>query len=68
MFAPTLKITIEGSWRGSILDTVRSIANLDLIQHESIPGLRSLGDEYRLKLLSNETVLVWCAFNPTKSG
>lgn len=62
--APSLEITIEDGWRGSILATVRPVANLHLIPQKSFPGLYSLGDEYSLKLLSGENVLVWCALTP----
>ena len=63
---PTLKVTIEGSWRGAILDTVRPIVELVLVEHESIPGLKNLGSEYPLKLVSGETVMVWCALTPNR--
>jgi hypothetical protein len=61
---PTLKVTIEGSWRGAILDTVRPIVDLILVEHESISGLKNLGNEYPLRLISGETVMVWCALTP----
>lgn len=63
---PTLKVTIEGSWRGAILDTVRPIVELVLVDHESIPGLKNLGSEYPLRLVSGETVMVWCALTPNR--
>ena len=60
----TLKISTEGEWRGSILDTQFPVAHLDLVERESgPPGYRSIESEYALKLSSGDTVWVWCAIN-----
>jgi hypothetical protein len=61
---PTLKISIEHSWRGSILDTVGPIAEFALADDESNQGMKSLGKEHDIQLTSGEMVSVWCALTP----
>ncbi|MFZ6748463.1 hypothetical protein [Undibacterium sp. Ren11W] len=62
----TLKVTIESAWRGGTLDIVTPIVELTLVDHESIPGLKNLGNEYALNLVSGETVMLWCALTPNR--
>lgn len=62
----TLKVTIESVWRGGTLDLVTPIVELVLVDHESILGLKSLGNEYALRLVSGEMVMLWCALTPNR--
>ena len=58
-----LEVTIEGCWRGSILDTVLKIAEFDLVKIKSFSGLFGLefGKSQPITLTNRENAFVWAA-------
>ena len=59
-----LHIAVEACWRGSMLDTVSPVATLPLRPSNDLPGSRTIGEPFALRLLDGESVEVTCATNP----
>lgn len=56
-----LRVTIEHSWRGSILDTVTPLSEFELSPHESARGVLSIGGSRSITSIDGESVSVWCS-------
>lgn len=56
----SLDVSIEGHWRGTVLDTLRPIARLPLGELADHPGSRSIGQPFELRLTNGDSVTVWC--------
>ncbi len=55
-----LSITVEGTWRGPILDTVSPVLEATLEPDGDRPGSLSL--EQEIKLTDRSVVKIWCIY------
>jgi hypothetical protein len=57
---PVLKIFIEASWRGPVLDTVSRVAEFPLASRAS-SGLKTVKENCLVTLTDGSSCVVWCA-------
>lgn len=63
---PVLKICVEASWKGPILDTVRPVAEFPLIDDVTSPGQKNIGQGRSMVLTDSSVLGVWCAVTRNK--
>ncbi len=61
-----LEITVEGTWRGDILDTVKPVCTLSLAKSPISPSVFNLDPYFQLKLSNGDCVEIGCSW--TKSN